>query len=100
MSKINRMQELAGISTVSEDAGSEIVQLGRRVMEIAEANTYQRGADDGNLSDTDIASEAKRILSMVERNVMERISSDYDNAARIEQEMDADLNMRNSETNF
>jgi len=78
MSKINRMQELAGIDTVMEDGGSEIVQLGRRVMEIAEANSYQRGAENGNIAHDDIANEAKRILSMVERNVMERISADFE----------------------
>jgi len=72
------MQELAGIDTVMEDGGSEIVQLGRRVMEIAEANIYQRGAEGGGVSHDAIAEEAKRILSMVEGNVMERISADFE----------------------
>jgi len=72
------MQELAGIDTVMEDGGSEIVQLGRRVMEIAEANTYQRGAEGGGISHDVIAEEAKRILSMVERNVMERVAADFE----------------------
>ena len=105
MNDLDKMRQMAGIDVLDEAMGSRTHQMALKIIQMAEANAYDEGAESGSVTTDAVMDEAQAILKDIANVVLQKLQADFDQSqqnqsAEIEQQMGADQNMERGETNF
>lgn len=63
---------------ITEAMGGRSQMMADKIIQMAEANAYDVGAEEGNVNLDMVYDEAKRILSEIENTIAEKLQSQFD----------------------